>query len=52
MRIYFQIVGSAVNFPDGNMDDIPALSQIAKKYNIGMYMAIHYIYRMYVDIDN
>ncbi|EJD02718.1 PLP-dependent transferase [Fomitiporia mediterranea MF3/22] len=32
------IVGSAVNFPDGNMDDIPALSALAKRYNIGLHV--------------
>ncbi|KAL5523548.1 hypothetical protein ACEPAG_7721 [Sanghuangporus baumii] len=32
------IVGSAVNFPDGNMDDIPALSKLAKRYNIGLHV--------------
>lgn len=33
-----QIVGSAVNFPDGCMDDIPALSVLAKKYKIGLHV--------------
>ncbi|KAL5507479.1 DPL1 [Sanghuangporus vaninii] len=32
------IVGSAINFPDGNMDDIPALSKLAKRYNIGLHV--------------
>ncbi|PAV18522.1 PLP-dependent transferase [Pyrrhoderma noxium] len=32
------IVGSAINFPDGCMDDIPALSEIAKKHNIGLHV--------------
>ncbi|KAL5528632.1 DPL1 [Sanghuangporus sanghuang] len=32
------VVGSAINFPDGNMDDIPALSKLAKRYNIGLHV--------------
>ena len=35
---YPKIVGSAINFPDGNMDDIPALSKLAKRYNIGLHV--------------
>ena len=27
-----------MNFPDGNMDDIPALSEIAKKHKIGLHV--------------
>jgi len=32
------LVGSAVNFPDGAMDDIPALGALAKKHNIGLHV--------------
>ncbi|KAH8119045.1 pyridoxal phosphate-dependent transferase [Phellopilus nigrolimitatus] len=32
------IVGSAINFPDGCMDDISALSALAKKRNIGLHV--------------
>ncbi|KLO15424.1 PLP-dependent transferase [Schizopora paradoxa] len=32
------IVGSAINFPDGCMDDIPALSELAKKYKTGLHV--------------
>ncbi|PVG02577.1 putative sphingosine-1-phosphate lyase [Serendipita vermifera] len=32
------LVGSAVNFPDGAMDDIPALGALAKKYNVGLHV--------------
>ncbi|EKM74970.1 hypothetical protein AGABI1DRAFT_116649 [Agaricus bisporus var. burnettii JB137-S8] len=32
------IVGSAINFPDGNQDDIPALGQLASKYNVGLHV--------------
>lgn len=32
------IAGSAINFPDGNMDDITALGKIAKRHNIGMHV--------------
>ncbi|KAG8788586.1 hypothetical protein FRC20_008180 [Serendipita sp. 405] len=32
------LVGSAVNFPDGAMDDIPSLGQLAKKHNIGLHV--------------
>ncbi|CAG7854627.1 Sphingosine-1-phosphate lyase Short=S1PL; Short=SP-lyase; Short=ySPL; AltName: Full=Bestowed of sphingosine tolerance 1; AltName: Full=Sphingosine-1-phosphate aldolase [Serendipita indica DSM 11827] len=32
------LVGSAVNFPDGAMDDIPALSQLAQKHKIGLHV--------------
>ena len=35
---YLQIVGSAVNFPDGCMDDIEALSALALKYKIGLHV--------------
>ena len=33
-----QIVGSAINFPDGNQDDIVALGQIASRHNIGLHV--------------
>lgn len=33
-----QLVGSAVNFPDGNMDPIPALGELAQKHNIGLHV--------------
>lgn len=32
------LVGSAVNFPDGNQDDIVALGQLASRYNIGLHV--------------
>jgi len=32
------IVGSAINFPDGCMDDITALSALAKKHKIGLHV--------------
>ncbi|EPQ57117.1 PLP-dependent transferase [Gloeophyllum trabeum ATCC 11539] len=32
------LVGSAVNFPDGNMDPIPELGALAKKHNIGLHV--------------
>ncbi|EJU04158.1 PLP-dependent transferase [Dacryopinax primogenitus] len=32
------IVGSAVNFPDGCMDDIGALAKMAKKHKVGMHV--------------
>ncbi|KAF9264156.1 PLP-dependent transferase [Marasmius fiardii PR-910] len=32
------LVGSAVNFPDGNQDDIVALGQLASKYKIGLHV--------------
>ncbi|KAG9097706.1 hypothetical protein FS749_005691 [Ceratobasidium sp. UAMH 11750] len=32
------LVGSAVNFPDGCMDDIEALSALAKKYRLGLHV--------------
>ncbi|KAF9446347.1 PLP-dependent transferase [Macrolepiota fuliginosa MF-IS2] len=32
------LVGSAINFPDGNQDDITALGQLASKYNIGLHV--------------
>ncbi|KAL4078210.1 pyridoxal phosphate-dependent transferase [Scleroderma yunnanense] len=32
------IVGSTINFPDGNQDDIVALGQIASTYNIGLHV--------------
>lgn len=33
-----QIVGSAINYPDGNEDSIVALGQIALKHNIGLHV--------------
>ncbi|GJJ06435.1 hypothetical protein Clacol_000627 [Clathrus columnatus] len=33
-----KIVGSAVNFPDGCMDDIEALGKLAQKYKIGLHV--------------
>ncbi|KAI6037576.1 pyridoxal phosphate-dependent transferase [Pisolithus marmoratus] len=32
------LVGSAVNFPDGNQDDIVALGQLASRHNIGLHV--------------
>ncbi|KAG6817495.1 hypothetical protein H0H87_008120 [Tephrocybe sp. NHM501043] len=32
------LVGSAINFPDGNQDDIAALSQLASYYKIGLHV--------------
>lgn len=32
------IVGSAINYPDGNQDSIVALGQIASKHNIGLHV--------------
>jgi len=32
------LVGSCVNFPDGNQDDIEALSVLAKTYNVGLHV--------------
>ncbi|OSX65939.1 hypothetical protein POSPLADRAFT_1064542 [Postia placenta MAD-698-R-SB12] len=32
------LVGSAINFPDGNQDDIPALGALAQKYNVGLHV--------------
>jgi sphinganine-1-phosphate aldolase len=32
------LVGSAPNFPDGIMDDIPGLSDLALKYNLGLHV--------------
>ena len=34
----FQIVGSAINFPDGCQDDIVGLGKLAKKYHIGLHV--------------
>lgn len=33
-----QVVGSAINFPDGCQDDIVALGKLAKKHNIGLHV--------------
>ncbi|KAL1721988.1 pyridoxal phosphate-dependent transferase [Schizophyllum commune] len=32
------LVGSTINFPDGNQDDIVALGQLAKKYGTGLHV--------------
>jgi len=32
------LVGSAINFPDGNMDDIVALSALAHRHKIGLHV--------------
>ncbi|CAO1635321.1 unnamed protein product [Sympodiomycopsis kandeliae] len=32
------LVGSAPNFPDGTIDDIPSLAALAKKHKIGMHV--------------
>lgn len=32
------LVGSAPNFPDGTIDDIPSLASLAKKHKIGMHV--------------
>ncbi|KAH9839172.1 pyridoxal phosphate-dependent transferase [Rhodofomes roseus] len=32
------LVGSAINFPDGNADDIVALGNLAAKHNIGLHV--------------
>ncbi|TFL07159.1 pyridoxal phosphate-dependent transferase [Pterulicium gracile] len=32
------LVGSAVNFPDGNQDDIVALAELARKYKTGLHV--------------
>ncbi|KZT29117.1 PLP-dependent transferase [Neolentinus lepideus HHB14362 ss-1] len=32
------LVGSAINFPDGNIDPIPELGALAKKHNIGLHV--------------
>ena len=31
-------MGSAINFPDGCMDDISSLSKLAKKHKIGLHV--------------
>jgi len=35
---FIKIVGSAINFPDGNQDDIPALGRLASQYNVGLHI--------------
>jgi glutamate/tyrosine decarboxylase-like PLP-dependent enzyme len=35
---FFQVVGSAINFPDGCQDDIVGLGRLAKRYNIGFHV--------------
>ncbi|KAF9780793.1 pyridoxal phosphate-dependent transferase [Thelephora terrestris] len=32
------LVGSAPNFPDGNVDDITGLGKLAKKHNVGLHV--------------
>lgn len=32
------LVGSCVNFPDGNQDDIVGLAQLATRYNVGLHV--------------
>ncbi|KAF9227039.1 PLP-dependent transferase [Gyrodon lividus] len=32
------LVGSAINFPDGNQDDIVALGELAAKYKVGLHV--------------
>ncbi|KIJ60028.1 hypothetical protein HYDPIDRAFT_32607 [Hydnomerulius pinastri MD-312] len=32
------LVGSAINFPDGNQDDIVALGELASRYNVGLHV--------------
>jgi sphinganine-1-phosphate aldolase len=32
------LVGSTINFPDGNQDSIPALGALAAKHNIGLHV--------------
>ncbi|KAG8956193.1 hypothetical protein FRC04_004269 [Tulasnella sp. 424] len=33
-----KIVGSCVNFPDGNMDDITGLAALARRYKVGLHV--------------
>jgi sphinganine-1-phosphate aldolase len=33
-----QLVGSTINFPDGNQDDIEGLGKLAAKYKIGLHV--------------
>lgn len=35
---FLQVVGSAINFPDGCQDDIVGLGRLAKRYNIGLHV--------------
>ncbi|KAG8965712.1 hypothetical protein FRC03_000252 [Tulasnella sp. 419] len=37
-RNTIMIVGSVINFPDGNMDDIVALAKLAKRYGVGLHV--------------
>ena len=32
------LAGSAINFPDGNQDDVVALGALAARYNIGLHV--------------
>ena len=36
--VILQLVGSTINFPDGNQDDIVTLGSLAAKYNIGLHV--------------
>ena len=36
-----QLVGSAINFPDGNMDDIPALGHLAYRNVCSLFTEFH-----------
>ena len=38
LLVCFQVVGSAINFPDGCQDDIVGLGRLAKRYNIGLHV--------------
>ena len=38
MSVSPELVGSTINFPDGNQDDIVALGALAAKYNIGLHV--------------
>jgi glutamate/tyrosine decarboxylase-like PLP-dependent enzyme len=35
---FYQLCGSAPNYPDGAIDDITALGKLAKKYNLGLHV--------------
>ncbi|KAF7428001.1 hypothetical protein PC9H_007219 [Pleurotus ostreatus] len=37
-RNTIMLIGSAINFPDGNQDDIVALGALAEKYKIGLHV--------------
>ncbi len=38
LSVFFQVVGSAINFPDGCQDDIVGLGRLARRYNIGLHV--------------